>query len=188
MEDPEMKKEDMRWDVIDSEYIMKREWLTVRRDTVRLPDGRMNDEYYVLEYPDWINVIAETASGQLVIERQYRHGRGIVSYEICAGVMEKGETPLQAAQRELQEETGYAGSEWSEIMTVSQNTSSTNNMCHCFLAKNVIKVSEQSLDKTEDIEVFLFDKEEVFEMLKRNEFKQSLMAAPLWKYFYENER
>lgn len=178
-----MGEKDMKWELLDSEYLIKRPWLTARRDTVKLPNGTVYDEYYVLEYPDWINVIAETEDGKIVIERQYRHGLDIVEYEICAGVMEKGEEPLQAAQRELQEETGFAGGEWQEIMTISANPSTMTNLCHCFLAKGVKKVSGQHLDKTEDIDVYLFDKEKVFDMLKKDEFKQALMVAPLWKYF-----
>ena len=98
--------EEGKWEVLDSEYLFRRPWLTVRHDTVRLPDGRINPEYYVLEYPDWINVLAITEDGKFVLERQYRHGLGKTCYEIPAGVIEKGETPLEAARRELQEETG----------------------------------------------------------------------------------
>lgn len=56
-----MKKE--KWDILDSEYLIRRPWLTARRDKVRLPDGRINPEHYVLEYPDWVNVIAITEDG-----------------------------------------------------------------------------------------------------------------------------
>lgn len=117
------------------------------------------------------------------MERQYRHGLGVISTEICAGVVEEGETPLQAAQRELEEETGYTGGEWEEIMIVSANPSIMDNLCHCFYARNVKKTNNQKLDDTEDIEVFLRSKEEVKEMLLRGEFIQSMMVAPLWKYF-----
>jgi ADP-ribose pyrophosphatase len=182
-----MNERDMKWQVIDSEYLFRRPWLTARRDKVKLPNGSIYDEYYVLEYPDWINVIAETKDGDIVIERQYRHGIGKVGYEICAGVMEKGETPLQAAQRELLEETGYAGGEWQLMMTISANTSSMNNLCHCFLAKGVEKVDVQHLDRTEDIEVYLMSKDKVKDMLIHNVFIQALMVAPLWKYFSEDE-
>ena len=94
--------EDGKWDIINSEYLFRRPWLTVRHDQVRLPDGRINPEFYVLEYPDWVNVIAITEDGMFVLERQYRHGLGKTCYEIPAGVIEKGETPLEAAKRELQ--------------------------------------------------------------------------------------
>jgi 8-oxo-dGTP pyrophosphatase MutT (NUDIX family) len=181
-------KRDMRWRVLDSRYLFRRPWLTARQDKVQLPDGSVNDEYYVLEYPDWINVIAETDDVQLLIERQYRHGLGEVSYEICAGVIENGETPLQAAQRELQEETGFGGGEWHEMMALSPNSSSVNNISHCFYAHGVKKLYERHLDKTEDIEVYLFPRKKVFEMLEEGVFKQALMVAPLWKYFFDLQK
>ena len=104
-----------------SKQLIDRPWMRVRCDKVQLPDGRVHEEYYVLSYPSWVNVIAETEEGDIILERQYRHGLDIVSTEICAGVMEEGETPLEAAQRELEEETGYTGGKWKEIMTVAPN-------------------------------------------------------------------
>ena len=80
--------EDKKWTILKSEYLFRRPWLTARRDHVRFPDGRENPEYYVLEYPDWVNVIAITNDGQFVMERQYRHALGRTSYELPCGVME----------------------------------------------------------------------------------------------------
>lgn len=176
-----------KWKVLKSEYLFRRPWLTVRRDCVELPDGRQNPEFYVLEYPDWVNVIAITEDGQFVMERQYRHGLGKTCYEIPAGVMEKGETPIEAAKRELIEETGYGDGEWACLMAISGNTSTTNNISHCFVAKNVKKISNQHLDKTEDLEIVLMSQDDVRDLMKNDQIKQSLMAAPLWKYFAENK-
>lgn len=180
--------EDGKWDIINSEYLFRRPWLTVRHDQVRLPDGRINPEFYVLEYPDWVNVIAITEDGMFVLERQYRHGLGKTCYEIPAGVIEKGETPLEAAKRELQEETGYGEGEWEILMTVSGNCSTTSNLTHCFLAKGVKKISGQHLDATEDISVCLMDETRVKDLLECDQIKQSLMAAPLWKYFCSRQK
>lgn len=177
--------DNMKWKTLKSEYLIKRPWLTARRDTVELPNGVVNDEYYVLEYPTWINVIALTNDGNMVMIRQYRHGIGHTCFEIVAGVCEKGEAPEAAARRELLEETGYAGGEWHELMAVSGNTSTTNNITHCFVATGVEKVGSQHLDRTEDIEVHVMTKDEVMQLLVNDEIKQSLMAAPLWKYFYQ---
>lgn len=175
--------EEMKWKTLSSKQLIDRPWMRVRCDKVQLPDGRVHEEYYVLSYPSWVNVIAETEEGDIILERQYRHGLDIVSTEICAGVMEEGETPLEAAQRELEEETGYTGGEWKEIMTVAPNPGVMDNLCHCFYAKGVKKNSEQHLDDTEDIDVFLCPKQEVKQMLIRGEFIQALMVAPLWKFF-----
>ncbi|EPT33899.1 NUDIX hydrolase [Phocaeicola abscessus] len=180
-----MDHRDMKWETLASEYLIERPWLTARRDRVRLPTGIVNNEYYVLEYPDWVNVIAITKDGEFVFVRQYRYAIGETLYEICAGVVENGEEPLEAAQRELSEETGYAGGEWETWLTVSANASAQTNLTHCFLARGVEKVSAQRLDATEDIEVCLFSEEEMLRLLRNNEIKQALMAAPLWKYVAE---
>ena len=176
---------DMKWKTLKSEYIIKRPWLTARRDTVELPTGVVNDEYYVLEYPTWVNVIAVTNGGEYVFIRQYRHGLGETCMEIVAGVCEEGEQPEAAARRELMEETGYAGGTWRELMTVSANTSTMTNLTHCFLATGVERAGGQHLDRTEDIEVHLLTAEETFALLSGDKIRQSLMAAPLWKHFYE---
>ena len=179
--------EEGKWKVLKSEYLFKRPWLTVRRDCVELPDGRQNPEFYVLEYPDWVNVIAITEDGQFVMERQYRHGLGKTCFEISAGVMEKGETPLEAAKRELMEETGYGEGEWTNIMNVSGNSSTTNNISHCFVAKGVKKISGQHLDSTEDLEIVLLSREQVKDLMVNDQIRQSLMAAPLWRFFAEEK-
>ena len=181
-----MDKRDMKWRTLKSDYIIRRPWLTARRDTVELPDGTVNDEYYVLEYPDWINVIVITAEGMFVLVRQYRHGIGQTCHEIVAGVMEQGEQPEAAARRELMEETGFGGGTWRETMVVSPNASTVTNVTHCFVATGVERIGSQHLDPTEDIEVCLVSREEMRRMLEQGEIKQALMAAPLWRYFAEN--
>jgi 8-oxo-dGTP pyrophosphatase MutT (NUDIX family) len=101
--------------------------------------------------------------------------------------MEQGEEPLEAIKRELLEETGYGGGEWQHLMDISANSSTMNNMTHCFLATGVEKISEPHLDDTEELEVYLLSREKVWELLKTNQFVQALMVAPLWKFF-SNEK
>jgi len=95
----------------------------------------------------------------------------------------EGESPLDAAKRELLEETGYGEGEWEESMVICGNASTTNNFTHSFIAKGVKKVSTQHLDRTEDIEPVLMNVEQVKELLYSDSVKQALMAAPLWKFF-----
>ena len=175
------------WKVLESEYLVRRPWLTARRDRLELPDGRIIPEYYVLEYPDWVNVIAITKDGQFVMERQYRHAARKISLELPCGVMEEGETPLEAAQRELLEETGFGGGRWKKLMELSPNPSAMSNTTHCFLAIGVEKIAEQHLDETEELSVLFMTKEEVKRMLNENQICQALMVAPLYKYIYAAE-
>ena len=78
-----------KWKTLSSEYLFRRPWLTARRDRVELPDGRVNDEFYLLEYPSWVNVLAVTDKGEYVMIEQYRHGIDEVIFELCAGVLEE---------------------------------------------------------------------------------------------------
>ena len=117
----------------------------------------------------------------------YRHGIGETHYELVAGVIDPGETPLQAAQRELSEETGYEGGDWQLYMTLSPNPTNHNNLSYTFLATGVEKRREQHQEKTEDIHVDVLSKQQVLEMLQNGEIIQALHAAPLWKYFAENK-
>ncbi len=180
-------KDPMAWDVIDSEYLFKRPWLTARRDHVKLPTGAEIHDFYVLEYPEFCNVIAITKDGKFLMERQYRHAQHYTGIEIPAGCVEKGEDPMEAAKRELYEETGYAGGEWSKLMTISPNAGACTNYSHTYLAVGIEKISTQHLEDSEDIKIVLLDKDEVLRMLKNDEFHQAMMAAPLWKYFAMNK-
>jgi len=131
-----------------------------------------------------VNVIAVTEDGEIVMERQYRHGLGKTCYELPCGVIEEGETPLEAAKRELLEETGYAGGEWEEWMTLSPNPATSTNLAHSFVARGVRKVSGQHLDATEDISVYILSPDYVRDLLLHNQILQAMMAAPLWKFFF----
>ena len=129
----ENDKEERKWKVLRSEYLFRRPWLTVRRERIGLPGGGEIPEYYVLEYPDWVNTIARTCTGEFVFVRQYRRGLDRTCFELCAGVRDPQDaTPEAAARRELLEETGFGGGQWSELMVVSANPSTQTNLTHCF--------------------------------------------------------
>ena len=185
-----MKKleKDKKVKVLESEYLVKRPWLTAKKERLELPDGRIVPEYWVLEYPDWVNTIAITKEGLFVFVYQYRHALQVSEYELCAGVCEKTDhTALDTAKRELLEETGYGKGQWKHLMSISANPSTQTNMVHCFLATDVEKISTQSLDPTENLVVELLTLEQVKELLKTDQIKQATHLAPLWSYIAENK-
>lgn len=179
---------DKNWTILESEYELKTKWLNVRKDHVRMATGLEIPDMYVLEYPDWVNVIAITEDGRFVMERQYRHGLQLTSYEICAGTLEGGEDPLEAAKRELYEETGYGDGEWELYMTAAPNPAAMTNVNYTFLARDVRRLSGQHLELTEDIDVCLMAADEVLALMQNGEILQGIMLAPLWKWMMENQQ
>lgn len=181
------KLKNRKWKVLSSEYLAKKPWFTVRHESLELPDGRRIPDYYVLEFPDWVNVIAVTAEGKFVMVSQYRHGLAETAYELVAGVSESSDASmLDAAKRELAEETGYGGGKWRLLTVIAPNPANQNNLTHCFLATGVEPLGTQHLDPTEELSVHLLSLDQVKELLRTDRIRQALMAAPLWRYLYEN--
>ena len=173
----------MIWKKLESEYLFQDRWLTVRKDTVQMPGGPVIPNYYVLEYPNWISVIGLTKNEKFIMVKQYRHGIGKVGIELCGGMADPEDaSPMETAKREMLEETGYGNGKWEEYMVISANPSILSNLTYCYLATDLELIGQPRLDEAEQLSVHLFSLEEVKDMLLRDEFLQSLHAAPLWKY------
>ena len=172
-----------KWKRLSSEYICKEPWATLRRDTCELPDGRINDHYYVLEYPDWVNMVGITEQNELLVIKQYRHGAGVISLEIPAGTTEEGEDPKHAAVREMLEETGYQFDQIEEIATLYANPATSGNITYTYLMTGGKKVQEQALDEHEEIDVYRIPLEKAKSMLLDNKFSQALHASALFYAF-----
>lgn len=170
----------MEWKVLSSEYLVKVPWAVLRKDVCEMGNGYKVPAYYVLEYPNWINVVAITAEGQFILERQYRHGVTEVVLEIPAGVIEEGEAPEAAARRELLEETGFVFDQVEAIAELFPNPATSNNITTTYLATGGRKVQGQTLDAQEQIEVILASPEEVKQWLLQNKFGQALHTAALF--------
>ena len=178
------KLENRKWRVLKSTPLLNLgPWLNVRQEVVELPNGTQIPAWFVMDFPNWVNVIAITKDGDFVMIDQYRHALGETHYELVAGVVDEGETPLQAAMRELSEETGYEGGEWQAFMQLSPNPTNHTNMSYTFLATDVEKVREPHQEPSEDIHVHILTRDEVQQLLTSGEIIQALHAAPLWKYF-----
>ncbi|MBP3942252.1 NUDIX hydrolase [Sphingobacteriaceae bacterium WQ 2009] len=168
-----------KWKLLNSEYISKAPWATLRKDTCLLPNGRINDHYYVLEYPDWVNMIGITTDQQLLVIRQYRHGAEEILLELPAGTMEPGEDPQYAAEREMLEETGYQFDHIEEIAQQYANPATSANITRTFLMTGGRKIQDQELDFSEDIDVFLISLEEAKKLLLENKFPHALHSSAL---------
>lgn len=136
-------------------------------------------EFVVLTCPDWVNVVPITTDGKMVLIRQFRQGAQRVEVEIPGGMVDPGESPDQAAARELREETGYRAVELEFLGKVNPNPALFTNTCHTFLAMGVELDGPLRLDDAEQIEVFLEEPGRVMEMVAQGVITHSLVIAAL---------
>ncbi|GGE11156.1 NUDIX hydrolase [Sphingobacterium cellulitidis] len=169
-----------KWKTINSNYIIQRPWATLRVDKLEMPNGNIKEEYYVLEYPTWVNMVALTEDNQIIFVKQYRHGAGQIMVELPAGVVEENEDPEIAARRELLEETGYAFDQITYVCELFANPATSGNITYTYLLTGGRKVQEQDLDPSEDIEVVLMDLEEAKQFLFENKIGQALHSSALF--------
>ena len=175
-----------KWEITKSDYVTDKLWLTVRKDSLKLPNGKTIPEYYVLEYPDIATVIAVTKDKKFVLVRQYRHGIQDITTELCSGTAKPYENPKETAKRELAEETGYGNGHWIENGKLAVHPIALTNYTHNFIAEDVELITSPQLEDNENIEVLLWDVDDLKENLQRGDIIQPAQACVLWKYLYEH--
>jgi 8-oxo-dGTP pyrophosphatase MutT (NUDIX family) len=149
-------REESPWQVIRSETLIDSPWLRVRRQRVRTARGYEIPEYYLLDAPDIVVVLALTEARDAILIRQYRHGIGHASLELPAGMIDPTDpTPPTAAERELLEETGYRPARLELLGRLHPSTARQSNVTHCFLALDCHPAAEPGGDPAEDISLEL---------------------------------
>jgi ADP-ribose pyrophosphatase len=136
-------------------------------------------DYVVAHAPDWVNVLALTPDGRLVLVRQFRFGANDFSLEIPGGVIEAGEAPLAAGLRELSEETGYGGGAARVIGSVRPNPAIMDNHCHFVLVDGAVPTAPMKWDHDEEIEVSTAPVAEVLGWARSGRITHSLTVAAL---------
>ena len=172
----------MSWKLLGKDYLIKNRWIKVRKDHVLQPSGVEIDDFYVIERPNLVHVIAITSDNQFILERQFRDAINKDCYEICAGIIEPDEKPIEAAKRELLEETGYSGGEWMPFGEYAIDPSNMTDISYAFVAKGVVKVKEQTLEPTESLIVELVNKDKLVKLMQSDKIVSGLMLAPLLRY------
>ncbi len=143
------------WTTKSSERVLHDRWISVRADHCVTAEGASVSPYYVLEYPDWVHVVALDSEENVLLVRQYRHALGRISLELPGGNMDAAdEGPIAAAARELLEETGFGNAERMTLVgSHSPNPASHANLMHTVLAENVAAVQAPLSDEIEVLEV-----------------------------------
>ena len=146
-----------------------------KRDTER--------EFFVLDAPNWVNVVAVTKDHQLVLVNQFRYGTDTFSLELPGGVIDAGEDPVESGLRELREETGYAGGHARLLGQVHANPAIQNNTCFFVLVEGVERTAVEKWDADEEIEMKMAPVDQVFAWAREGRILHSLSLGAL--FFFE---
>lgn len=145
-------------------------WLRVFAERIGLPSGRELSPFYRVEKHPFAGVFAVAEDGRIILLRRYRHGARRVTLDVAAGLIDGDESPLEAAQRELLEETGYEARSWTSMGSFAQDGNSGVSVAHLFHAEGARRVDEPRPDDTEEAEVVLLHPEEARAALDAGEF------------------
>lgn len=180
--------ENLIWEEIRTEHIVQDQWIDFRRSAYRFPDGSEFEPYYSYSRRDYVVIVASDEDGNYLCVRQFRHGIKEVTTEFPAGGIERtdgreygsgrgssaAEDALEAAKRELLEETGYVSEDWSFLLTVPSNATIADNYAHIFMARNCRKFGDQNLDETEFLNVRKHSADEIEDMIDQGNFQQAV--------------
>ena len=153
-----------RWQLLRSEPHATTRIFDVSRAFYRHPERAKDQDFFVINAPDWVVIIALTPNQELVLVNQFRYGIDEFSVEIPGGVIDSGEDCVAAGVRELREETGYVGENARLLGSVHPNPAMQNNRCHLVLVENVRLESGLEWDADEEMEVRLKPVDEVYSM------------------------
>ncbi len=167
------------WQIVEREPVADCEVFRVERLRARSPrDGRTYDRY-VLALPEWVNVVAFTDDGRIVMVEQFRFGAAIHSLEFPAGILDPGEDPAEGGVRELREETGYVPADYRLIGSIYADPSLQNNRLHAVLARGCRRLASPQQDEGEDVHVRLVTPAELSTFLRDGTVRHAL-AITTW--------
>ena len=186
--DSDDKKNNLVWEEIRTEHIVQDEWIDFRRSAYRFPDGSVFEPFYSYSRRDYVVIVASDTEGKYLCVRQFRQGIKEVTTEFPAGGIERtdgreygsgdsasaSEDALDAAKRELLEETGYVSDDWTHLLTVPSNATIADNYAHIFAARECRKSGEQDLDETEFLNVRKYSSDEIEKMISQGNFQQAI--------------
>ena len=171
-----------KWPTLEKVEVLRAHVFRYLKAKRQSPTTKKISDFDIVQCSNWVNVVAITPDQKIVLIKQYRHGLDCITTEITGGAVDHKEDMLLAAQRELQEETGYTSTNWKSLGRVDVNPAFMTNYCETFLALNAVKTHDQNLDPFEEIDVFLEDKEDINLLIKKGEITHSLIIAAFYLY------
>ncbi len=169
------------WEKLTEKDLVNDQWIEFKESSWKFPDGAVWSPYYTFTRRDYVVIVARCPDGKFVTVRQFRQGIEQVTSEFPAGGIEKGESPLDAAKRELAEETGYVSDEWRPVARIPSYATMAGNYAYIFYAGNCRLETTQSLDPMEFVEVVLMEDEQLHEQIRQDGFHQAVHIAAYYR-------
>lgn len=170
-----------------TEILLQCPIFSIKKEVHRVDRLQRTHDYFVIEPTNWVNIIAITPQKEVILIEQYRYGIGKITTEIPGGMVDSGEEPLAAAQRELMEETGFSAPHWHLLGVNEPNPAIQNNYCYTFLAQDAVCVQQQKLDNTEEIFVRYVPLVEISQLIIKGEIQHAIVIAAFHFYhLFEN--
>ena len=168
------------WQRLGDEILVRYKVFEVRKSRRRSPRTGADIGFFLIDTPDWVNVIAVTQDEAVVLVRQFRHGSERVSLEIPGGLIDPHEKdPAEAAARELREETGYEAARIEPLGVMNPNPALFTNRCFVYLATGCRPVGALAMDPGEDIEVVTVPVAELDAMVRSGQIEHALVLAAI---------
>jgi 8-oxo-dGTP pyrophosphatase MutT (NUDIX family) len=181
-----MKEQPETWKRKASKEIANCRVFKVREDFCKRSSNGAEHTFFVIESPNWVNVIALTKDEQVVLIEQFRQGTEETILEIPGGLIDVGEEPIIAAVRELVEETGFAAREILPLGKSRPNPAIQNNWIYHFLALDCERTNDTTFDEHESINTKLVALAEVEQLIANGEITHSLVLAAFYKFMLKN--
>lgn len=173
------------WTILSSEQVFECRVFSVEKTQSQSPVDASVHDFFRLRTVDWAQIVPVTENNEVVLIRQYRHGSGELSLEIPAGMIDAGETPIDAAARECLEETGYAANGIQPFCVLRPNPALFVNHLHAFVAFGVQKLAAALQTPTEHTEVELVPADGIADLLLQGVIDHALDASVLWRFVHE---
>jgi 8-oxo-dGTP pyrophosphatase MutT (NUDIX family) len=175
-----------KWGITKDKKLLETPIFSLHEKVMNPQNSDARPSFYVLNAPEWINIIALTPENEIILVEQYRAGIDRLTLELPGGMVDAGESAEEAAKREMLEETGYSSENWSYLGKVSSNPAILSNYTHLYLAEASEKTAQQHTEGNEDIEVHTLPLDRFLELVSNGTVHHAIVVAAVAQYLLHN--
>ncbi|MDR0549597.1 MAG: NUDIX hydrolase [Deltaproteobacteria bacterium] len=174
------------WPLLGEEVLLNSKVFDVMSRRCLSPKDGKEKKFMAIKAPEWANTLALTPKNEVILVRQFRYGSREFSLELPGGAVDKGQSPEEAAKRELTEETGFVGQNFRHLCSLRPNPALFDNWIHTYVADNAVKSGQTHFDENEAIEDILIPVGDLAKMVLEGQIDHALMVAAISLYLVQS--